>query len=146
MRKNLIEKILHICFMLNLFLILIFIGQLVVLLSNSDWYFDTLTDHDKSLTFNLIFYFFYIPSFILWLHNIHFFYKYDRYSKSIILLFLINILYSPYYYYQVKIKKRPLKNEIKKEPAIGNTVLLEDYENESDFQNDINEIENETSN
>jgi hypothetical protein len=31
------------------------------------------------------------------------------------LLFFLNAFYTPFYYYQVKIKKRPLRNKIDKE-------------------------------
>ncbi|MCU4165276.1 hypothetical protein [Carboxylicivirga caseinilyticus] len=47
-----------------------------------------------------------------------FWYKFDRYSHAILLLFFLNTFYAPYYFYQVKIKKRPLKNKKPKEEYV----------------------------
>jgi len=49
----------------------------------------------------------------LWGYCLWFWYKKDKYSKSIFLLLFFNWLYAPVYYYRVKIKKRPLRNKIK---------------------------------
>ena len=55
-----------------------------------------------------------LGSFTNWINCIVFLFKYDRYSKSLIQLFIINALYAPIYYYRVKILKRPLRNSIDK--------------------------------
>ena len=47
-----------------------------------------------------------------WFYCIWFLLRYDRYSFSIVPLFLLGILYSPVYFYRVIIKKRPLRNSI----------------------------------
>ena len=53
-----------------------------------------------------------ILTFAHWIYCLWFLSKYDRYSGSLIWLILLNGIYAPIYYYQVFIKKRPLKNEI----------------------------------
>jgi hypothetical protein len=51
-------------------------------------------------------------SLINWVYCMIFWYKYDKYSKSIFGLVLLHFLYAPFYYYLVKIKKRKLYNKI----------------------------------
>jgi hypothetical protein len=75
-------------------------------------------------TFNLIYSTLTICSFVHWIYCLRFWYKYDRYSKAIFPLVFPHIIYAPFYYYQVKIKKRPLKGKlIKKEPEDSNEDL-----------------------
>lgn len=78
-----------------------------------------------------IHFFFGIFAFILWFYCIYFFYKYDRYSKVVIKLFVLNVAYAPYYFYKVIWKrKRPLENTIDHDhdPVLGNTIHLESEE------------------
>jgi len=51
-------------------------------------------------------------SIVNWIYCLRFWYKYDRYSSALFPLIFPNVLYAPWYYYQVKIKKRPLKRKI----------------------------------
>lgn len=53
-----------------------------------------------------------ILSFAHWIYCLWFLSKFDRYSGSLIWLLLFNGMYAPFYYYQVSIRKRPLKNEV----------------------------------
>ena len=77
-----------------------------------------------------------IPLVWLWIDNLVFVMKYDRYSKAIFPILFFTLFYSPYYYYRIRIKeKRPLINEKpvrKYEPLIE----FEDYNNDSDFNED----------
>lgn len=120
--------------------LIILIGQTIFIFTNFNIAIDFFTNPDNRIIIGIISYFFVIPTLFLWIYNIRFFYKYDRYSKAILPLIFFNFAYSPYYYYQVKIKGRPLKNEIKKEPVIGNTIHLEEYENESDYKDDLKDL------
>jgi hypothetical protein len=69
-------------------------------------------------------------------------YKFDRYSKNFIPLVLLSYIYTPIYYYRVKIKGRPLINEVEvvKEPVIGQRIKLEEYQNDSEFEHDLKNI------
>ncbi|TKG90787.1 hypothetical protein EYV94_23270 [Puteibacter caeruleilacunae] len=51
---------------------------------------------------------------IHWIFCIRFWHKHDKYSKAIYALIFLNFIYAPFYYYQVRIKQRPLKNTIAK--------------------------------
>ena len=68
-------------------------------------------------TFQVLSYSIWYPIAILLFYNLWFFFRYDKYSSSIIFLIFFNAFYSPIYYYQVKIKKRPLRNKIDREKA-----------------------------
>jgi len=59
-----------------------------------------------------------------WFYCLGFCFKYDRYSASLIWLILLNVIYAPFYYYQVIIKKRPLENDIsgKQEKELKNEI------------------------
>lgn len=81
-----------------------------------------------------------IPILFLWLYNIRFAYKNDKYSKALLFLFIFHIFYSPYYYYQVNFKNRKLKNIMNNEEVLGNKVIIEEYENEEDFKNDLENL------
>jgi hypothetical protein len=110
---KLIEKIAYITFGINiLFVIFSFIILPVTIITVPDFIelliakkgqyilILTLTILNIGTTFHLVY--------CIW-----FLFKYDRYSKSIIPLFILNIFYAPIYFYRVKIKKRPLRNKIK---------------------------------
>ena len=70
-------------------------------------------------------------SFINWIYCIRFWYKNDRYSKAIFPLLLPNVLYAPFYYYQVILKKRPLQNKI--DSPIVDTEKHENAIDQNDF-------------
>ena len=74
---------------------------------------------EEELNFpKLIFFVLNILTFANWLNCLMFLYKYDRYSKSVIPLLILNGLYAPIYYNRVIIKKRPLRNKIRPESIL----------------------------
>ncbi len=142
-KKQIKERLLSICFLINAFQSLAFIAlffgiiPLTMIFPNFAKNFFGLIQNKiflgvyTSLTFCSVF---------NWLYCLRFWYKYDRYSKAIFPLIFPNLLYAPFYYYQVKIMKRPLINGIKKESVISRPIQLEEYENESDFERDVEDI------
>ncbi len=74
---------------------------------------------------------------ILFFYTLYFFYKYDRYSKSGIFFLFFHLIYSLIYFYRVIWQqKRELVGSYEKEPVLGKSIFLENYENE-----EINEDE-----
>lgn len=134
MKRN---KFIHTCFILNIagivlqFLSFILIGVYPDLMNLI--YFDS----SFSTLYQIIVFPFFTATLILWVYNLRFLYKYDRYSRNILPLILFSFFYSPIYYYKVQIKKRPLKNEINFEPVIQNTIPLEEYENNDEYLKDL---------
>lgn len=102
---------------------------------NPQLYIETITNPDYKLILMIAFYALFVPVLFLWVYNIWFLLRYDRYSSSFIPLIFLGIIYSPFYYYNVHIKKRPLKNGI--EPKQGQTVQLEDDKDENECQKDL---------
>ena len=68
--------------------------------------------HNGMNPYNMAIWLIYTGAAVNWFYCIWYLLKYDRYSFSIIPLFLLGIFYSPFYYYRVIIKKRPLRNTI----------------------------------
>ena len=141
MKKELLEKILFVSFIINIIFIIIALGQIILMFADPELLINIFTNPDNKFLIGTIYYFFFIPIIFLWIYNIRFLLKHDRYSRSILPLIFFGPIYSPIYYYKVKIKKRPLKNEIKSEPVIGRTVQLEEYENEMEYKNDLKDLE-----
>jgi hypothetical protein len=75
---------------------------------------------------------FYLIILFFWGYCVWFFYKYDRYSGSLLPLFLLGYFYAAYYYYNVKIKKRPLLN--KNGELENNTKTERNLIDENDFE------------
>ncbi len=71
-----------------------------------------IVDNNGLNAYNITVWLIFFGAAVNWFYCIWFLLRYDRYSFSIILLFLLGILYSPVYYYRVIIKKRPLRNTI----------------------------------
>jgi len=70
-----------------------------------------------------------IGAIINWFYCLWFWHKYDKFSKSGLFLFFPHVLYAPFYYYQVKIKKRPLKGERPSRPVLlGQKTEIEEGE------------------
>lgn len=136
-------RLIHICFLINAFQSIAFIGLFIGIIPLT-MIFPAFPETFFSLSQNKIIIGVHTTlatcSFFNWIYCLRFWYKYDKYSKAIFLLIFPHVLYAPLYYYQVKIKKRPLKNEIRKEPIVGNKIQLEDYKNESDFECDMKKI------
>lgn len=137
------KRVIHICFLINAFqslsFILLFIGiiPLAIIFPDFPKTFFGLFKNKMILGIHSTVTF---CSFFNWIYCLRFWYKYDRYSTAIFPLIFPHVLYAPFYYYQVKIKKRPLKNEIKNEPVIGRSIRIEEYENESEFKSDVEKI------
>ena len=68
-----------------------------------------------------------------WILCLRFWYKNDKYSKAIFLLIFLHLAYSPFYYYQVNIKKRPLKNKL------DDNIIFQEV-NQPLINNEINNI------
>lgn len=133
------KKLLFICFIINLGFIFLTFGQIVYLFIDYDGFVDLFINPDNRVLVTSFYYIFFIPTMILWIYNIRFLWKRDRYSKAIIPLIIFHFLYSPYYYYTRILKRsKPLANEIAKEPVLGRTVHLEEYETEKDWESDLN--------
>lgn len=114
-KMKLTDRFIHFCFLINLIQAIGFIGLFVGIIPLTminpkipEGIFHLL----KNETFGFIYSILTMFSFINWIYCLRFWYKYDRYSKAIFALIFPNVLYAPFYYYRVKIKKRPLKGEI----------------------------------
>ena len=138
------EKLIQFCFLINAFQSLAFIGLFIGIIPFAminPAIPEKIFSLFQNKTFGIIYTSLTLCSFINWLYCLRFWYKYDRYSKAIFLLIFPHVLYAPFYYYQVKIKKRPLKNKIKNEPVVlGRTIQLKEYENNADIETDLKNI------
>jgi hypothetical protein len=75
-----------------------------------------------------------IPFLSLLLYAFYFYFKYDKYSKSGIYLFIFNWIYAHIYFYNVIWKrKRELKNSFEHEQVLGNKIFIETEEEEENF-------------
>jgi hypothetical protein len=120
-----IDKIAFSLWIINIVGIIVHIITIVLYIN------DIISFDIVKLLYQIIWY----PILIFLIYNIWFFYKFDRYSSSIFFLILLNAFYTPFYYYQVKIKKRPLKNKIDKnkaEPVFDKIVVEEEIEGKLD--------------
>ena len=110
---TLIEKIAYITFWINIvMLIFVFIGISIFFISIPD-FFELLISNKGRNPINLSFMILQTAAVFHWGYCIWFWSKFDKYSIAILPLFFLNVLFAPIYYYQVKIKKRPLRNAIK---------------------------------
>ena len=131
------NKFIRFCFFINSLQAAIFIGLFVGLIPIvliSQKLGNVLFEMFGSDTFMYIFNCLTFFSFINWIFCIRFWYKNDKYSKAIFALFFLNVIYAPFYFYQVIIKKRPLRNEID-----SSNVDTQKYENAID-QKDFVEL------
>ena len=120
---KLIDRLIFIAFIVNVFQALLIISLPFILINIPNASDKIISNHGEN-PYNLTFTFLSFISAIHWGYCIWFLFKYDKYSKSIIPLLVLNILYAPIYYYRVKIKKRPLRNKINKvETAIEDNSL-----------------------
>jgi len=113
MKKS--NKFIQFCFLINVLRSALFIGLFVgviptVAISRKAGHelFEILGSETFLYIFNGLTFF----SFINWIFCLRFWYKNDKYSKAIFGLLFPNVIYAPFYYYQVIIKKRPLRNKI----------------------------------
>ncbi len=121
------EKLTRILFVSNILYILAFF----LLAFEPKLLFETARGDGMNL-FEGILYILAILSFAHWIYCLWFLNKFDRYSGNLIWLILFNGIYAPFYYYQVIIKKRPLKNEILSKHELAEKERKNEIE-ESDF-------------
>lgn len=109
-----IDKIAYLSFWVTIiFDVFMFFGM-PILFMNMPNFMDYMTYKNGLNPYNVTYTILNYLVFFHWGYCIWFLLKYDRYSKSLIPLLFLSVIYSPFYFYQVKIKKRPLKNEINK--------------------------------
>lgn len=122
------KKIIYTCFILNVILVIGLLAQLFLIFVmplKIIWFY---SNYASRSVFTIIYFILVIPSMFFWFYNMYFLLRNDRYSKSIIPLLVFNVLYSPFYFHAVHIRKRPLINSFKPEPVLGKTIHLEEYE------------------
>ena len=132
-----INKLSHLGFIINICLLLAYLAFIVILFIEPDLIQTIFSDLSKKKAYRIVLNILSIPTIAFWIYNLIFFYKNDRYSGNGFLLFFFNVFYSPFYYYKTHIKGRPLKNELKPEPVLNNTIILEEYEDEQEYKNDL---------
>jgi len=132
-----INKLSHLGFIINICFLLAYLAFIVILFIEPDLTQTIFSDLSKKKAYRIVLTILSIPTIAFWIYNLIFFYKNDRYSGNGFLLFFFNVFYSPFYYYKTHIKGRPLKNELKPEPVLNNTIILEEYEDEQEYKNDL---------
>ena len=109
------ERLIHICFLINALqsigFVALFVGIIPLAMFNPRIP-DAIFSLFRNKAFGLVHFGMTICSIVNWIYCLRFWYKYDRYSKAIFPLIFPHVLYAPWYYYQVKIKKRPLKGKL----------------------------------
>ena len=109
------NKFIHFCFLINALQTALFIGIFIVLIPIiliSQKLGNVLFEIIKSDTFSYVFNGLTFFSFINWIFCLRFWYKNDKYSKAIFALFFLHVVYAPFYYYRIFVKKRPLRSEL----------------------------------
>jgi hypothetical protein len=134
------EKLLLLGFTINILTIFLWILQFIFIVSFPNKTMSFITNPNYKTWLYIVSYMLSIPTLLFWIYNVIFLFQHDRYSKSLFLLIFFSFIYAPIYFYQVKIKRRPLINELKPEPIINQTIHLEEYENESDFEMDLKNL------
>lgn len=137
MRKDYQKKILLTCFYSNLLFIILHVLFLIAMIIFPSQLIHLIKSIDDHFIYRVLLFLIFIPTLFLLIYNIWFAYKKDRYSKALIYLFIFQSFYSPYYYYQVNFKNRKLINQIKSDPVLGNSILVEEYDNDEDLKNDL---------
>ena len=99
--------------------------------------YEEMISFQKSRVFSILNIILLIPLVLLWIDNIVFVIRFDRYSKAIFPMLFFSLFYSPYYFSRIRLKgKRPLINK-KPIAQYENFVEFEDYDNNSDFNEDV---------
>jgi len=112
-----------ICFYANLIAI-----PLVILIPFINLYWNSIFPGTNITTFFLSILIITIPTSILWVFSLYFYYQYDRYSSAGLKLLFFGIFFAPVYFYKVIWKRRrQLHSTYNAEPVIGNTIEIEDY-------------------
>jgi len=139
MNKQTVDFLIRICFWFNaVYIPFVIIIPFFIIPFIS---YEDLMDFFDSRIYDVLYIITIIPILGLWISNLIFFYKKDRNSKAIIPLILFNFIYSPIYYYRVRLKRsRPLQNNIYRSNDEVSEIRFEDYESDEDFDNDVNSI------
>lgn len=137
MRKNLFDKILFFCFYINILFLLLPFFVFILAIIDSEFVFEFLFNSNNDIFVLVNRLIIPIPVLFLWAYNIWFAYKYDRYNKAVFFLIFLSFIYSPYYYYQIKIKRRPLNNEMEEVTVLGNSMQMENYQDDAEFEEDL---------
>lgn len=128
--KRLIEKIVFASFIINSLLVISTVLLPVWIIAIPD-FFDKYIFFLKTSPYKHFYTFVNLAIITHWIYCLWFLFKYDKYSKSIFPLFFFNFLYAPFYYYRVKIKKRPLRNKINRPER---KTVSENSLEENDFE------------
>lgn len=124
-----IERIAKLSYWTTIIFMLIVIILIPIMFVNIPDSFEKLTLNNGMNPYNLTLSILSFAPIFLWGYCLWFWYKNDNYSKSIFPLLLLNWLYAPIYYYQVKIKKRPLKNiDLKPKQTVKEDKSITDQE------------------
>jgi len=119
---------LKVCFWINLMTIPLTIVFALIYQTESFFSSKNLSFETNSLVSALLF-LANIPFLSLLFYSFYFYFKYDRYSKSGIYLFIFNWVYAQIYFYNVVWKrKRELINSFEHEQVIGNKIFIETEE------------------
>ena len=107
---KIVEKVAYIGFWINILLIIGLISIIFLALIGIQ-FFELVSSNEGNNPLNILYQFLAFFAFIHWIYCLWFLFKFDKYSKSLIPLLIFNVIYAPFYYYQVRIKKRPLKKD-----------------------------------
>lgn len=140
MRQDLLKKILFVCYCFNIAFILIQIFIIAAIIVSPSEMFHHFKSQNDNLYIRIFYFLLTIPILFLWIYNIRFAYKNDKYSKALLFLFIFQIYYSPYYYYQIKYNKRKLINNIENEQVLDRIIFIEEYNSEQDLKKDLDKL------
>ena len=110
---KLIDRIVFTTYWITIIFILTVFVLMPIIFINVPDSFKIFTENNRMNPYYLTFSIISFAVIFLWGYCLWFWYKNDKYSKSIFLLLLFSWVYAPIYYYRVKIKKRPLRNKLK---------------------------------
>jgi len=138
---KIVEKVAYIGFWINILLIIGLISIIFLALIGIQ-FFELVSSNEGNNPLNILYQFLAFFAFIHWIYCLWFLFKFDKYSKSLIPLLIFNVIYAPFYYYQVRIKKRPLKKDKivkskKVEPSEDKSEEIDDKEFEELTRNNL---------
>ena len=125
-----IERIVYITFWINIFVVIFTFIGLPILFIKIPGFIDAWIANNGKNILNITYGILCLAVFFHWIYCLRFLFKYDRYSKSLLPLIFLNVIYAPIYYYRVKIKKRPLWNKIIKPQEntdVDNTISEKEF-------------------
>lgn len=104
---KLIDKIIYYFFWIYLFVILVQLATLPFFIIKPELMEDLIFGEKRELYFQILMPFAFIST-SFWIYCLWFYMKFDSRSNKWFYLLFFNWIYAPIYYYEVKIKKRPL--------------------------------------